>query len=115
MHTRKYPLIFLIPYLGRYRARVAVGFLMVLFTVAVSMVSPWVLKYVIDGLLHDLQKETLPMYAAWILGLSVVEGIFRFGMRRILIGTSRDIEYDLRNDFLAHVQKLPLSFLIGFF
>jgi ATP-binding cassette subfamily B protein len=45
-----------------------------------------------------------------ILGLAVIEGIFRFWMRKILIGMSRDIEYDLRNDFLAHLQKLPLSF-----
>jgi ATP-binding cassette, subfamily B, multidrug efflux pump len=87
------------------------GFLMVILTVAASMFSPWVLKYVIDGLLHALQKEKLPMFAALILGLSVLEGIFRFWMRRILIGVSREVEYDLRNDFLAHVQKLSLSFL----
>ncbi len=31
-------------------------------------------------------------------------------MRRILIGASRDIEYDMRNDFFAHLQKLPLSY-----
>ncbi len=31
-------------------------------------------------------------------------------MRRILIGASRDIEYDLRNDFFAHLQRLPLSY-----
>jgi ATP-binding cassette, subfamily B, multidrug efflux pump len=111
MNNRKYPLTFLIPYLGKYRVKMALGFLMVLLTVAASMFSPWVLKYVIDGLMHSLQKEKLPAYAALILGLSILEGIFRFGMRRILIGVSRDVEYDLRNDFLAHVQKLSLSFL----
>jgi ATP-binding cassette, subfamily B, multidrug efflux pump len=111
MNNRKHPLTFLIPYLGKYRVKMALGFIMVLLTVAASMFSPWVLKYVIDGLMHALQKEKLPLYAALILGLSVLEGIFRFGMRRILIGVSRDVEYDLRNDFLAHVQKLSLSFL----
>jgi ATP-binding cassette, subfamily B, multidrug efflux pump len=111
MNHRKYPLIFLIPYLAKYRVRMALGFLMVLLTVAASMFSPWVLRYVIDGLQQALQKESLPRYAAYILGLSVLEGFFRFWMRRILIGASRDVEYDLRNDFLAHVQKLSLSFL----
>jgi ATP-binding cassette subfamily B protein len=111
MNKRKYPLLFLIPYLGKYRVKMALGFLMVLLTVSAGMFSPWVLKYVIDGLLHALQKEKLPLYAALILGLSVLEGVFRFWMRRILIGVSRDVEYDLRNDFLAHVQKLSLSFL----
>ena len=40
-----------------------------------------------------------------------MEGFFRFWMRKILIGVSRDVEYDLRNDFLAHLQKMSLSFL----
>lgn len=111
MSNRKYPLIYLIPYLGRYRSKMALGCLMVVLTVVASMFSPWVLKYVVDGLKQALQKGKLPYYAALILGLSVVEGFFRFWMRRILIGVSREVEYDLRNDFLAHVQKMPLSFL----
>ena len=31
-------------------------------------------------------------------------------MRRIIIGASRDIEYDLRNDFFAHLQRLDLAY-----
>jgi ATP-binding cassette, subfamily B, multidrug efflux pump len=87
------------------------GFLMVVLTVICSMFSPWVLKYVVDGLRQGLHKENLPQYAALILGISILEGFFRFWMRRILIGVSRLVEYDLRNDFLAHVQKMSLSFL----
>jgi ATP-binding cassette subfamily B multidrug efflux pump len=84
---------------------------MVIFTVTASMFSPWVLKYVIDGLRQSLEKSKLPFYAALILGISILEGFFRFWMRRILIGVSREVEYDLRNDFLAHVQQMSLSFL----
>jgi len=111
MADRKYPLYYLIPYLGRYRLRITLGFLMVIGTVVTSMFSPWVLKYVIDGLRQGLDKGKLPQYAALILGISVLEGIFRFWMRRILIGVSRLVEYDLRNDFLGHVQKMSLSSL----
>jgi len=84
---------------------------MVVLTVIASVFSPWVLKYVVDGLQQALEKGKLPYYASLILGLSVIEGFFRFWMRRILIGVSREVEYDLRNDFLAHVQKMSLSFL----
>jgi ATP-binding cassette subfamily B protein len=87
-----------------------VGFMMVLLTVATSMLSPWVLKYVVDDLRVAFVKEKLPLYAAYIIGISLVEGFFRFWMRRILIGASRDIEYDLRNDFFSHLQKMSLSF-----
>lgn len=83
---------------------------MVLLTVSASMFSPWVLKYVVDSLQVSLSYEKLPRYAAMILGISLVEGFFRFWMRKILIGVSRDIEYDIRNDFFGHLQKMPLSF-----
>jgi len=111
MADRKHPLLYLIPYLGKYRSRMIMGSLMVVSTVVFATCSPWILKYVVDGLKEGIDKDKLLGYAALILGLSIVEGFFRFWMRRILIGVSRLVEYDLRNDFLAHIQKMPLSFL----
>jgi len=107
---RKYSLFYLVPYLARYRSKMLVGFLTVVLTVAASMISPWVLKYVVDDLKVAFAGEKLPFYAALIIGMSLVEGFFRFWMRKILIGVSREIEYDLRNDFLEHLQKQSLSF-----
>jgi ATP-binding cassette, subfamily B, multidrug efflux pump len=111
MIKKKYALAALIPYLRRYRYKLALGFLMVFCTVVASMLSPWVLKYVVDDLTKGVAAKKLPYYASLILGISIVEGFFRFWMRRILIGVSRYVEYDLRNDFLAHVQNMSLSFL----
>jgi ATP-binding cassette subfamily B multidrug efflux pump len=68
------------------------------------------MKYVVDDIQAAFSPEKLPRYAALIIGLSMLEGFFRFWMRRILIGASRDIEFDLRNDLLSHLQKLSLSF-----
>lgn len=103
-------LLHLRPYLMRYRRRMGMGFLMVVLTVVASMFAPWVLKYVVDDLGASFSPDKLPAYAAMILGIALVEGFFRFWMRKILIGTSRDIEYDLRNDLFGHLQKLSLSF-----
>jgi ATP-binding cassette subfamily B protein len=50
------------------------------------------------------------MYGSALLAVGVVGGVFRFWTRSILIGASRHIEYDMRNDFFAHLQKLPLSY-----
>ncbi len=110
MPTRKYSLLYLVPYLFRYRSKILTGFLMVVLTVVASMVSPWVLKYVVDDLRMAFAREKLPFYAALLIGASIVEGFFRFWMRKILIGVSREVEYDLRNDFLARLQRLSLSF-----
>ncbi|HYK88614.1 MAG TPA: ABC transporter ATP-binding protein [Acidobacteriota bacterium] len=110
MQKRKYSLFYLFPYLARYRTNILVGFFMVVLTALASMVSPWVLKYVVDDLRTAFLRERLPFYAALIISASLVEGFFRFWMRRILIGISRDIEYDLRNDFLERLQRHSLSF-----
>jgi len=107
---KKYSLLYLLPNIKKRRGRIALGAVMVCCTVVASMFSPWVLKYVVDDLRVAFSKDKLPYYAALILGISAVEGFFRFWMRRILIGVSRHIEYDLRNDFLAHLQKMSLSF-----
>ncbi len=108
--TRKRSLLYLLPYLDRYRRKIAFGFAMVLLTVISGMCAPWVLKYVVDDLQAAFAREKLPLYASMILGIAAVEGFFRFWMRKILIGVSREIEYDLRNDFLAHLQRMSLSF-----
>src|SRR6266853_256708 len=49
-------------------------------------------------------------YALLLLGIGIFGGVFRFLMRRILTGVSRDIEYDMRNEFFAHLQKLPAQY-----
>ena len=85
----KSSLQYLLPYLKRYRARVWLGFGMIGCTVAAGMVAPWVLKYVVDDIQIAFAPERLPRYAALIVGVSVVEGFFRYWMRKILIGVKK--------------------------
>src|SRR5262245_28353532 len=69
-----------------------------------------VLRYAVDDLARGVTRAKLIEYSTLLLGIGVVGGLFRFLMRRILIGASRDIEYDMRNDFFAHLEKLPLGY-----
>jgi ATP-binding cassette, subfamily B, multidrug efflux pump len=93
-----------------YRRAFAIGFLCVIVTAAVGLSGPWVLKYAIDDLGQGVNTAKISVYAGAIVGLAAVGGVFRFLMRRIIIGASRDIEYDLRNDFFAHLQRLDLAY-----
>ena len=68
------------------------------------------LRYAIDDLTAGVTRGKLGIYAGALLGLAVVGGLFRFLMRRIIVGASRGIEYDLRNRFFGHVQRLPLAY-----
>jgi len=100
----------LLPYLFRYKRHFLVGLACVVVTTAIQLLSPWVMRYAIDDLTRGVTRAKLGFYALVLLGIALVGGLFRFLMRRIIIGASRYIEYDLRNDFFAHLERLPLGY-----
>lgn len=79
-------------------------------TTAIQLLSPWILKYAIDDITRGITRPKLAMYAGLLLGVACVGAVFRFLMRRILIGASRDLEYDIRNAFFARLQLMPLAY-----
>jgi ATP-binding cassette, subfamily B, multidrug efflux pump len=100
----------LLPYALRCRRAFLLGLGCAIITTAVSLLSPWILKYAIDDLTLGVSRAKLAGYALILLLIAVAGGYFRFLMRRIIVGASRVIEYDLRNDFFAHLQQLPMSY-----
>lgn len=105
------PLSRLLPYLHRYRRQLWIGTSTVLATNIAAVVVPWILREAVDHLKSgQITQRSLIFYASFILAVSLVEGIFRFLMRKVLIGVSRLIEYDLRNDLFAHLERLSSSF-----
>ncbi len=83
---------------------------MVLLTNVAAVISPWILRAAIDDLTLQVSHQKLLLYSGVLLFFSALEGSFRFLMRRILIGLSRRVEFDLRNDLYAHLQRLSPSF-----
>ena len=100
----------LLPYVLRHRRRLLLGLSCVVAMTSVSLLSPWVLKYAIDDLTVGVTRGKLGLYGALLLGIAAVGGCFRFLMRRLIVGVSREIEYDIRNDFYAHLERLSLSY-----
>ena len=86
------------------------GLVCVVGTTSLYLATPWVLRYAVDSLSESITQEKLLYYAAWIVGLTIGQGIFRFLMRWLMIGVSRRIEYHLREDVFEQLEKLPLSF-----
>lgn len=107
---RKRPLLHLLPYLKKHRYRIAVGISMVLLTNLVAIATPWILGAAVGELYREISRSALVYYAALIVGVSALEGFFRYWMRRILIGVSREIEYDLRNDVFSHLQLMSPAY-----
>src|SRR5437868_1847902 len=100
----------LLPYVNRYRRAFLVGLVCVLLTTTFQLLSPWVLKHAIDDLHGGITRQKLLLYAGLLLAVSAARGVFLFLMRKIIIGASRDIEYDIRNDFFARLEQQPLAY-----
>lgn len=97
-------------YFKPYRWSLTLGVLCILASVMIGLFVPQFVGQAVDNLRGNVTWWGVTKYALKILGVSLVSGIFLFWQRRILINMSRDVEYDLRRDFYAHLQKLPLSF-----
>ena len=107
------PIHKLVPYLRRYWRRFAFGSVFLVLATGIQLLSPWILKNAIDDLTLDVTRAKLGLYAGLLVSVAIAGGICRFLMRRIIIGASRGIEYDLRNDFFARLQRLPLGYFHG--
>ena len=100
----------LLPYVNRYRRAFVLGLVCVVSTTAFQLLGPWVLKYAIDDLHRAVTERKLRLYAGLLLGISLGRGLFLYLMRKIIIAASRDIEYDIRNDFFARLAQQPLAY-----
>ena len=94
------------PYLAHYKKRFVWGILALLITQAVGVTIPLIIKAAIDILTRGFTQERLLLFAALLLGVALTKAVFQFWTRWILIGISRDVEYDLRNDLFAHLVRL---------
>ncbi|MEW5797924.1 MAG: ABC transporter ATP-binding protein [Bacteroidota bacterium] len=108
-------LVRLLPYLTKYKTTLFWGLATVIVTNIFTVASPWIIGDAIDELKRGLETgslrhDDLLWYAGLIVCFAFVAGIMLFLTRQTIIVVSRKIEYDLRNDFLAHMQKLPYSF-----
>ena len=100
----------LVPYLKRYRSGLFWGGLCVLFNNGVWILFPQVIGRAVDALSHGVTRQKLLTYSLLILTIALIKGVFQFLTRWVVIGISRDIEFDLRNDLFAHLERLSYSY-----
>jgi len=103
------------PYLWRYRKTLFWGLVAVVMSNIFTVFQPRLVGFAIDELKAGLDSRTIDgasllVYAAVIVGLNILAGFFMYLTRQTIIVVSRHIEFDLRNDFLKHLQTLSLSY-----
>jgi len=100
----------LLHYFSRYKRPLILGGLCVIGSAGFSLLKPLIIGRAVDALAGTITRTTLVRYALLLAGAAAVEGAFLYLQRWIVIGASRRIEYDMRNDFYGHLQQLPLKF-----
>jgi ATP-binding cassette subfamily B multidrug efflux pump len=104
------PIRRLLHYFKLHKASLSAGALCVVGSAVFSLAKPLIVGNAVNALTHSFTRAMLLRYGLLLIGASAIEGIFLYLQRWIIIGASRRIEYEMRNDFYAHLQRLPLSY-----
>ncbi|HSD45227.1 MAG TPA: ABC transporter ATP-binding protein [Pyrinomonadaceae bacterium] len=97
-------------YFRRYKLQLTIGIACIFGSVVAGLFIPLIVGQAIDANWTEVSWTRLTISAGKVLAASVISGGFLFLQRRILIGMSRNVEYDLRKDFYNHLVDQPLSF-----
>src|SRR3954470_9330253 len=104
------PLRRLFHYFGLHKPALTLGALCVVASGTFSLLKPLIVGNAVNELAKAVTRGALIRYGLLLVGAAALEGFFLFLQRRIIIGESRHIEYEMRNDFYDHLQSLPVSY-----
>src|SRR5438876_4229885 len=100
----------LLPYLKKYRRSYIIGTICVFCNNGIWILFPQVIRRAVDVMHLGVTRHKLATYALLLLAVAATKGIFQFLTRWKLIGISREIEFDLRNDLFRHLEGLSYSY-----
>jgi len=98
------------PYYRPYWIPFSIGLVIVVASSAITSVIPWLLRRAIDSISAGAPMGTIWQLSGFIVLAAIVGGAFRYGMRELMNGVSRWIEYDLRNDLFTHLETLDSAY-----
>ncbi len=102
----------LLPYFRKYRSTMLWGIFHIFLSTVFAVIAPVLIRRAIDGVQENLSAAALAEYAGLLILVSVLSGVFLYLTRQTIIVVSRRIEFDLRNDFLEHLQRLSQRYFM---
>jgi ATP-binding cassette subfamily B protein len=97
-------------YMRRYRWGYLWGTLSCICVNGIWVLFPLVLQRAIDEMSHGITRQGILFFAGLLVAIALVKGVFLYSQRWILIGISREIEYDLRNDLFRQLERQDSGF-----
>jgi ATP-binding cassette subfamily B protein len=100
----------LVPYFRPYRRQLLGGLAAILAAAALGLAAPILVGGAVDALRREVSASTLLRYGALLVVVAAAQGFFSYSQRMTLVALSRDVEFDLRNDYFAQLERQDLSF-----
>ncbi len=97
-------------YFSPYKWLILLGIFFILCSMAFGLFVPYMVGQAVDDLGEGITRDKIIYYPLVILGINLMSGVFLFLQRRLLINTSRHIEFDMRRDFYASLVDQPLQY-----
>src|SRR3954468_25004848 len=98
------------PYLRRYWKHLAWGGVAVILYNVIKVLIPVVIGHAIDDMQHGITEQKILFHAGRLLVIAALSAVFLYICRQVIIGASREIEFDLRNDMFANLERQSASF-----
>ncbi|HET6362322.1 MAG TPA: ABC transporter ATP-binding protein [Gemmatimonadota bacterium] len=111
---KSHPLSPLIPFLGPYRRPIALGAAAIAVSAVLGALEPYIVKLAVDALRQDVTWGLIASFSGLIVGIAIVQGVFRFAQRRLIFTASRHVEADLREALYERLVLQPPSWFDGF-
>jgi len=109
-----HPLSPLIPFLGPYRRTIALGAAAIVVSAVLGALEPYIVKLAVDALREHVTWRLIASFSGLIVGIALVQGVFRFAQRRLIFTASRTVEADLREALYERLVLQPPSWFDGF-
>ncbi|MGO4213284.1 ABC transporter ATP-binding protein [Terriglobus sp. 2YAB30_2] len=100
----------LFPYLKRYRRQLATGAVVTVLYNASKITLPKIIGSAVDDMRLGVTRDKIFHHGLLLFGVAALSAVFLYLMRQIVIGASREIEFDLRNDLFENLLRQPPSF-----
>jgi ATP-binding cassette subfamily B protein len=97
-------------YILRHRRAYAIGYLLSVASALLLMVNPILMREAVDGIRRGISMGGLALYALGLAAVHLVVVVVRFYWRASIFGAARQIEYEMRNDYFSHLQRMSLGY-----
>lgn len=110
----RHPLSPLLPFLAPYRRPIVIGAVAIAISAVLGSLTPYVVKLAVDALRQGVSWSRIGAFSGLIVGIALVQGVFRYAQRRLIFEVSRNVEADLREALYERLVRHPPSWFDGF-